>query len=157
MQLTMTGEYAVRAMIHLAAQPFGVVVQIADVSKQWDIPENFLRKISAQLASAGLIISLRGVNGGIRLGQPGESLTVLDVIEAVDGKIFLNKCLMCDGFCPRDEWCAVHTLWGQAQDKIKEVLTSKTLSQLAAESFHTRAALATQAHAQPASQPQPLE
>ena len=138
MQLTMTGEYAVRAMIHLSALPFGTVVQISDVSKQWEIPENFLRKISAQLAGAELIISHRGVNGGIRLGRPADTLTVLDVIEAVEGKIFLNKCLICDGFCPRDEWCQVHTLWSEAQTKLKEILSSKNLAQLAADSLRRR-------------------
>lgn len=141
MQLTMSGEYAVRAMIHLSALPFGTVVQIADVSKEWNIPENFLRKISVQLARADLIVSQRGLNGGIRLGQPAERITVLDVIEAVEGNIFLNKCLVCDGVCPRDEWCQVHTLWAEAQIKLKEILTSKTLAQLAAESFNRKAEL----------------
>lgn len=139
MQLTMTGEYAVRTMIHLSAQPFGTVVQIAEVSKQWNIPENFLRKISAQLASAELIVSHRGVNGGIRLGRPPESLTILDVIEAVEGKVVLNKCLMCDGSCPRDEWCQVHSLWLEAQAKMKEILTSKSLAQLVVENLNRKA------------------
>ena len=48
MQLSMTGEYAVRTMIHLAAVPFGELIQICDVSKEWGIPEGFLRKIVAQ-------------------------------------------------------------------------------------------------------------
>ena len=141
MQLTMTGEYAVRAMIHLSAQPFGTVVQISDISKQWNIPENFLRKISAQLASAKLITSHRGINGGIRLGRPAETLTILDVIEAVEGKISLNKCLMSEKTCPRDEWCQVHTLWAEAQSKLKEILTKKSLAELAAENISRRTAL----------------
>ncbi|MBI5472762.1 MAG: Rrf2 family transcriptional regulator [Ignavibacteriae bacterium] len=139
MQLTMTGEYAVRAMIHLSTLPFGTIIQISEVSKEWNIPENFLRKITAQLAGADLITSQRGINGGIRLSRPPESLTVLDVVEAVEGKIFLNKCLICDGFCPRDEWCQVHTLWEEAQVKLKEILSSKNLAQLAADTLKRRA------------------
>jgi Rrf2 family protein len=141
MQLTMTGEYAIRTMIHLSSLPFGTIAQISDIAKQWDIPDNFLRKISAQLAGAGLIVSVRGINGGIRLSRPAETLTVLDVIEAVEGKIALNKCLLCDCFCLREEWCEVHELWTEAQRKLKEVLSSKSLAQLAAENLNRRAAL----------------
>jgi Rrf2 family protein len=141
MQLTMTGEYAIRTMVHLSSLPFGTIAQISDIAKQWDIPDNFLRKISAQLASADLIVSVRGINGGIGLSRPAETLTLLDVIEAVEGKIALNKCLLCDRFCPREEWCEVHEVWTEAQRKLKEVLSSKSLAQLAAESLSRRAAL----------------
>jgi Rrf2 family protein len=141
MQLTMSGEYAIRAMIHLASLRFGTTVQISDISTQWDIPENFLRKISAQLAGAGLIATQRGLGGGITISRPPEVITPLEVIEAIEGEIALNKCLMCDGFCPRDQWCAVHRLWAEAQEKLKEVLSSKSLAQLAAESLDHKAAL----------------
>ncbi len=141
MQLTMTGEYAVRAMIHLSSLPCGTVVQISDISKQWDIPENFLRKITGRLVGAGLVTSTRGVRGGIRLARPAEMLTILDVIEAIEGKIHLNKCLICEGFCPRDEWCEVHTLWAEVQEKMKEILSRKNLAELATESLNRRAAL----------------
>jgi Rrf2 family protein len=141
MQLTMTGEYAVRAMIHLASLRFGTMVQITEISKQWDIPDNFLRKIFAKLSSAGLIVSHRGLGGGIMLSRPAEVMTPLEVIEAIEGKIALNKCLIHNGFCPRDEWCAVHKLWAEAQEKLKEVLSSKSLAQLAAESFDNKAGL----------------
>lgn len=146
MQLTMTGEYAIRAMLHLASQQFGTVAQISDISKQWDIPENFLRKISAQLSGAGLITSQRGLGGGVTLGRPAEVITLLDIIEAVEGKISLNKCLMCDEFCPRDTWCAVHLVWGEAQAKLKEVLAMKSLAQLSAQSIERRAALEEASH-----------
>lgn len=141
MQLTMTGEYAIRTMIHLSSLPFGTIAQISDIAKQWNIPDNFLRKISAQLAGAGLIVSTRGINGGIRLSRPAETLTVLDVIEAVEGKIALNKCLLCECSCSREEWCEVHELWVEAQRKLNEVLSSKSLAQLAAENLRRRAAL----------------
>lgn len=140
MQLTMTGEYAIRAMLHLASLHFGTVAQISEISKQWGIPENFLRKISAQLSSAGLVASQRGLGGGVTLARPAEVITLLDIIEAVEGKISLNKCLVCDAFCPRDSWCAVHVVWGEAQAKLKEVLSSKSLAQLAVQNSENRAA-----------------
>jgi len=131
-QLTLTGEYAIRAMIHLASLPEGTIVQISQISEQWEIPDNFLRKITAQLSKAGLIFSHRGNAGGIQLARPAETLTLLDVIEAVEGKIYLNKCLIGPQFCSRTSWCAVHIVWCEAQQALKEILTRRSLAELAA-------------------------
>ena len=136
MQLSMTGEYAVRTMIHLAAASPEELVQISDISKEWGIPEGFLRKIVAQLSKNGLIRSQRGAGGGIRLSRPADSLTLLDVIEAVEGKLFLNKCLIAPGTCHLDITCAVHNVWVDAQEVLRKKLTSKSLAELAS-GFHT--------------------
>ena len=133
MQLTMTGEYAIRTMMHLASKPFGSVVRISDISKTWSIPVTFLRKIATQLGKSGLITSQRGRRGGLLLAQRAEEVTLLDIVEAIEGKIALNQCLLTDSFCPRTGWCAVHLVWAEAQERMKEVLAGKTLSQLAAE------------------------
>jgi Rrf2 family protein len=142
----MTGEYAIRAMLHLAALRFGTVAHISDISKQWEIPENFLRKISAQLSGAGLITSHRGLGGGITLSRPAEVITLLDIIEAIEGKITLNKCLACDAMCPREKWCAVHLVWGETQAKLKEVLASRNLAQLAAHNAEQQASIEDSPH-----------
>lgn len=139
MQLTMMGEYAIRAMLHLATVRNGGIVELSSISKQWDIPENFLRKISAQLAAAGLVSSFRGLGGGVALGRPAESITLLDIIEAIEGEISLNKCLVHTGFCPRDTWCAVHLVWVEAQTSLKKVLASRNLAQLATQSTDRKA------------------
>jgi len=131
MQLTMTGEYAIRAMICLASKPAGTVMQIYDISREWDIPESFLRKIVQLLSKAGFINSHRGVRGGIELAKPAESISLLDVIEAIEGKLFLNKCLVRPQTCRRDRWCAVHLVWHEAQQKMKETLGSRSLASLA--------------------------
>ncbi len=132
MQLTMTGEYAIRAMLHLASLPPGDSTQITEIASLWEIPENILRKIISQLAKAQLIFTQRGIGGGIRLAQPADKLTLLDVIEAVEGKIYLTKCLIGPDFCSRTSWCAVHLVWCEAQQKMKEILSSKSLAELVA-------------------------
>ncbi len=131
MQLSKTGEYAVRTMIHLAAVPYGELVQISDISRQWEIPEGFLRKIVAQLSKDGLIRSQRGAGGGVRLSRPADTLTLLDVIEAVEGKVFLNKCLIAPGTCHLDLTCAVHLVWCDAQQALRRILNTKSLAELA--------------------------
>ena len=131
MQLTLTGEYAVRAMIHLASVPSGTLAQISDISAQWGVPENFLRKIVPLLSKSKLIASRRGNGGGIQLAKPAESITLLDVIEAVEGPMYLNKCLIGPEFCVRTRWCAVHCVWSEAQEKLKEILRGKSIAELA--------------------------
>jgi len=131
LQLTMTGEYTVRAMLHLAARPHGTVVQIYDIAQQWDIPENFLRKIVQLLTKSNLVLSHRGVGGGIELARPAEEITLLEVLEAAEGKLALNKCLIRSGWCYRDAWCAVHLVWSEVQEKMKEILRSRSIVELA--------------------------
>ena len=131
LQLTMSGEYAIRAMLHLAGEDSNKNVQIQDISKKWDIPENFLRKIIPQLAKASLVMSIRGSGGGIKLAKSPNNITALDVIEAVEGKIFLNKCLFSADICDRSDWCSMHEVWEEAQQSLKNVLNSKSIAQLA--------------------------
>ncbi len=128
------GEYALRAMMYMAARPDnGEKVQIQEIARAWDIPDNFLRKIIPQLSKAGLIYSQRGTGGGIALLKSSSKITALDIIEAVEGPFFLNKCLISEGFCEHDQLCAMHGLWMEAQEKLQQVLSSKTLAQLAEE------------------------
>ena len=134
MQLTLTGEYAVRAMIHLAANKDDSTSKISDISLINDIPEKFLRKIISQLSSAGLILSQRGIGGGIKLGRSADSITPLEIIQAVEGDMALNKCLIDKTFCSDQRWCTIHTLWCEAQAQLKEILSSKSIAQLAKES-----------------------
>jgi Rrf2 family protein len=141
MQLTMSREYAIRAMVHLALQPDGAVAQIADISREWEIPETFLRKISTRLVKSGLITSRRGVGGGIQLARPAETMTLLDVIEAIEGKFYANECLMENRECHRAPWCEVHSIWCVVQSSVRSILSSKNLKQIAQESAARRSAL----------------
>ncbi|MCX6149540.1 MAG: Rrf2 family transcriptional regulator [Ignavibacteriales bacterium] len=133
MQLTMTGEYALRAIVYICSKPNGSIFQISEISTSNGIPESFLRKIIPQLNKSGIIQSQRGIGGGISLRKPAELLTPLEIIESVEGKISLNKCLISSDFCSNDKWCSVHTLWSEAQNKLKEMLSGKTMAQLAEE------------------------
>jgi Rrf2 family protein len=138
MQLTMTGEYAVRAMVHLSSLPHGSVVSIAAISREWDVPETFLRKIVTKLAHAGMITSFRGNGGGIALARQARELTLLDVVQATEGELSLNVCLLSPDTCHRTPWCAVHAVWCEAQQKLREVLSSRSLADLAASSLAHR-------------------
>ena len=133
MQITLTGEYAIRAIIFMACDLENKVFHISDISDENKIPEKFLRKIIPQLSNAGLIKSQRGIGGGIKLGKKASDITPLDIINAVEGDMALNKCLIDKEFCSNQRWCTVHTLWCDAQKQLKETLSSKSIAQLASE------------------------
>lgn len=130
MQLSKAGEYAVRAMLHLAASSQDSNTKISDISKAWNIPESFLRKILHSLVKAGLVSSTRGINGGLALGHPAGKITLFDIVEAVEGKIYLNQCLVDHAFCENREWCPVHGVWRDAQEAFSQILKRDSLADL---------------------------
>jgi len=129
----MLGEYSLRAMLFLANEKDGTIVRISDIADEWDIPEKFLRKIIPMLNNAGLIQTIRGKNGGVRLAKNAEMITPLHILEAVEGEYVLHRCFIDNKLCQRSSWCAMHIFWRETQQKFKELLSSKTLLQLVEE------------------------
>ena len=131
LQLTRGGEYAVRAMTHLARRPAGEISALRDIGAEQDIPESFLAKIFQNLVHAGLVVSQRGAHGGFSLARPAVEITVREVIEAVDGPISLNGCVMWPDDCRRSGDCRMHEVWVLAQERMMDVLDAVTLAELA--------------------------
>ena len=132
MQLTMSGDYALRAMMALASDGDTQLLHIGDISRNWKIPEKFLRKIVPRLVRAGFVETARGIGGGIRLLVPAKSITALDILESVEGQLYLDRCVINGDRCDRISFCAMHTLWQEARESLRAVLSSRTLSDLVA-------------------------
>ncbi len=122
MRLTKAGEYAIRCALFLSFQGMGVVVNKKEIARVMDIPAQFLGKIAQQLARAGIIEIIQGSKGGYRLLVPSEKLTMLDVVEAVIGEIYLNDCVVRPESCSRISACAIHRVWEKARDQLRETL-----------------------------------
>jgi len=131
LQLTRGGEYAVRAMTYLARFPEGHVASLHDIGQAQDIPASFLAKILQSLVRSGLAVSQRGAHGGFALARPATDISMRDVIEAVDGPIALNQCVLGPDECSRSADCGMHQAWLRAQEQLMDVLDSVTLSTLA--------------------------
>jgi Rrf2 family protein len=95
-----------------------------------DIPSHFLAKIAQQLSKAGIIEILQGARGGYRLIVPPEKLSLLDVIEAIIGEIFLNDCVIRPESCHASSSCAVNNVWMQARDQLRQTLSQVTFAKL---------------------------
>ncbi|MEZ5126017.1 MAG: Rrf2 family transcriptional regulator [Thermoleophilia bacterium] len=131
LQLTRGGEYALRAMTYLARCPEGHVASLRDICEAQDIPESFLAKILQSLARSGLAVSQRGAHGGFALARPAVEISMRDIVEAVDGPIALNRCVLWPDECERSEECEVHKAWMLAQEQLMDVLGTVTLRALA--------------------------
>ena len=129
-QVTKAGEYGIRAMGYLVNQGPDTKVSIADISQARHIPEPYLRKLLKPLIQKGIVVSIRGVAGGIKLGRPANEITLLEVVEALEGPISLNTCLIAGESCEYVEICTMHPVWAEAQDAMFAVLGKKTLASL---------------------------
>jgi Rrf2 family protein len=130
MRLTRAGEYAVRCVLYLASQGVGVLCARKEIAREMDIPDQFLGKIAQQLARAGAIEIVQGARGGFRLAVPPEELTLLEVVEAVIGEIFLNDCVLRPESCHRSQACAVHCIWAKARDQLRRTLQEATFDRI---------------------------
>jgi Rrf2 family iron-sulfur cluster assembly transcriptional regulator len=134
MRLTRAGEYAVRCVMCLTSNGgTEAVVSRQFIADCGDIPSHFLAKIAQQLSRAGIIEILQGARGGYRLLVPPEKLSLLDVIEAIIGEIFLNDCVIRPESCHASSICTVNNVWMQARDQLRETLAQVTFAKLAEE------------------------
>jgi Rrf2 family transcriptional regulator, iron-sulfur cluster assembly transcription factor len=130
MQITRAGEYGVLGLIHLARRAPGEMAMIEEVSQSERIPKSFLAKIFQHLGKAGFVRSVRGAGGGFVLARDASEITVLAIIEAIEGKIVFQRCLQEEPECEHLGGCALCGLLEQAQDGMREVLMRTTLKDL---------------------------
>ncbi len=131
MQLTRAADYAVRVMIHMAGPPREGRFSLPELAAVTDAPESFLSKVLQTLSHAGLISSRRGQSGGFEISHSGRAASMLEVIEAIDGPICLNLCLISGQSCHRQEQCPAHPVWAQAQMAMLDVLARARIADLA--------------------------
>ena len=132
MKLTRAGEYAVRIVLHLAMADPNTWVNRRRIAEDMDIPYPFLGKIGPQLAAAGLIEIAQGPKGGYRLARAAENISLLDVVEAVEGPIALNQCIIHPDSCYRSPACPVHQVWLKVRQDMRKTLASANFADLAA-------------------------
>ncbi len=132
-QITRRADYAIRILLDLGAQPAGQWSPARAIARRMGVPQPFLHKITADLVEAGLVCTFPGPSGGLALACPAAEINLLQALEAIDGPICLNSCLLRLRECPRDRICPAHTFWGRLQASLVQQLRAATLDQLVAE------------------------
>ena len=131
MEISRRTDYGVRVILDLAVLENNERASTQEIAERQNIPGPFLAKIISQLALSGLVTTFRGAGGGVSLARPASEISLLQVIESLDGPIRLNRCVIEPGSCPRDEHCPVHHVWARAQSELTELLGVTTFDMLA--------------------------
>lgn len=128
MRLTTKGEYAVRAILDLAANSNGKPVQIRDISGRENISKSYIEQLFNRLRKSGIIKSIRGPQGGYILSTNAKKISIGDVIRSVEGPVFLAICAT--GSCSRSGVCRSSKLWKKLGTKIEAALDSVKIGEL---------------------------
>jgi Rrf2 family protein len=132
MQITRQADYAVRAVLYLAGLNNGRRAPTSEIAREQRIPPSFLAKIVSQLSVAGVVQTSRGARGGVTLARAPGEITLLEVIEAIDGPILLNECVEDPSVCYFGDDCPVQGVWCDAQSSLVQKLRATNFLGLAA-------------------------
>ena len=123
--------HGMRAMIHIATCSSDTPVRGEDIARDAGLPQPFLSKILKTLASKGILHSVRGPGGGFRLARPAGEVTLLDVVEAIDGTSQFDGCALGWKACDDGDPCPLHNSWKQIRSDLKAYLARTTVAELA--------------------------
>ncbi len=128
LQLTRKADYGLRLMVEVAAHTDGAI-GTAEVARRQQIPYQFLRKVVKTLVANGLLVSERGVHGGLSLARPAASISMLDIVRAFHS-VGLNRCTVDPPRCDRRSFCPAFPVWAEAQQEVERVLGQARVSDL---------------------------
>jgi len=137
MKLSTRVRYGVRLMTALARAHSEQPVFLKEIAADEGISEKYLSLIVIPLRAAGLIKSRRGARGGYNLTKSPQEITILNIIEALEGEIVLVNCVKKPSSCSRTPICAARDVWSSLGKKISDTLNSITLAELAQKNINT--------------------
>ncbi len=128
--------YGVQAMLTLAVRPQQVPLSVKEIAERDALPEHYLEQLITPLRRAGLVQSARGAQGGYLLARPAGEISLLEIVEALEGPIAVEGC-----DCPEDAphalgYCLEHGVWRKLKQAIEEHLASRSLADLRDETLH---------------------
>lgn len=134
MKLSTKGRYGLRALIDLALYSENETVSIQSIARRQNISDSYLEQLMRKLRSAGLIVSVRGAQGGYKLARPANEISVGDVLRALEGSLEAVTCGGEDNSCQGADLCVTKFVWERINSSIRDTVDSINLSQLVEES-----------------------
>ncbi|HWP97000.1 MAG TPA: Rrf2 family transcriptional regulator [Syntrophomonadaceae bacterium] len=132
MNINQATDYGFRAVLFLAQQSQSEVVEAQIIAQSQVVPMRFLLKIMPSLIKAGIVRSQRGIGGGYALARDPRDISLLDILEAIEGPIYLNRCLIDEDLCtkqgPPD--CKVHLALADIQERLNNDFSGYSIADL---------------------------
>ena len=123
-------DYAARVVLYLAGLGADAQVPISEIAKQLMMPGPFVRRVVAKLALEGILRTTRGSKGGVSLARPPSKISLLDIIQAMEGGIVLSACVTKPDDCPFSDKCPVRQTWRDITNGFEKSLKSVTFDSL---------------------------
>lgn len=132
MNINQATDYGFRAVLYLAEQDEGEIVEAHTIAQDVVVPMRFLLKIMPSLIKAGIVKSQRGAGGGYALAKAPEDISLLDILEAIEGPIRLNRCLIDEDLCTRQAApeCKVHQALADIQQRLVKDFDSYSIADI---------------------------
>lgn len=123
--------YAILALGHIAASG-GNPVLVKEIAEAASIPPAYLAKIIHALARRGLVLTQRGVGGGVTLARPATEISLHDVCQAMDDPVVKPTCMLGNAVCSDERSCPAHRFWTQQRNKVFDFLRTTSVADIAA-------------------------
>ncbi|MGC2064288.1 MAG: Rrf2 family transcriptional regulator [Thermodesulfovibrionales bacterium] len=130
MEITQETDYAVRCILYLSRCTGESPVMIETIAAEMRIPRSFLAKILQRLARAEIVKSFRGVKGGFQLRRLPSEISLLNVVEAIEGPVAMNRCTIDPQRCNFSGTCTVHPVWQTLQELVTDYLGKTTFDMM---------------------------
>ncbi|MEX1344209.1 MAG: Rrf2 family transcriptional regulator [Candidatus Limnocylindrales bacterium] len=127
LELTRGADYAIRTTICLAREGRGQLIPAPAIAERMDVPRRFLPQIMQDLVRAGLVEGSPGRGGGYRLTRLPDEVSLLEVIEAVEGDVRRRTCVLRSDACSPTRKCGVHDMFAAAQDALLDQFARATV------------------------------
>lgn len=129
MRITRQADYATRTIYYLARLGPHQIASTKSIAKAQKIPSTFLAKIISRLAVAGLIHTVRGSRGGVSLARHPSNISLLEVVEAIEGPLLVNECVIDANDCEYSEECPLRPVWSEIQAMLVNRMQNATFDQ----------------------------
>jgi Rrf2 family iron-sulfur cluster assembly transcriptional regulator len=137
-----SAEYAIRAFVYLAQVPEGKYAMVKNIAQESEIPTHFLAKILQQLARKGFLRSSKGPTGGFSLRKSPDDISLLEIVDAIDGLAEYERCPSGMTECNDEAPCGMHESWKELRSRIIGYMEGTTISDVARSLQQKREALA---------------
>ena len=123
-------ELGLQAVLFLSAQPPDKMFNSGEISKKLKVPKEFVSKVLQNLTDSKIVDSRKGKGGGFYLRKDPNTITLIDIVIAIDGLELFHKCVLGFPECSPDKPCPVHNTWGKLRDETYNMLSKQTLAEL---------------------------